>query len=48
MNSQIEMAKYFLDNKIWTGIKLKTAKMRISDVVNGNFPDYKGYTFQKV
>ena len=47
MNSQIEMAKYFLDNKIWTGIKLKTAKMRISDVVNGNFPDYKGYTFQK-
>ena len=46
-DSQIEMAKYFLDNKIWTGIKLKTARLRISDVANGNFPNYKGYTFIK-
>ena len=26
----------------------KSAKLRISDIVNGNFPDYKGYTFQKI
>lgn len=45
--SQIEAAKYLLDNQIWTGIKLKTARLRISDVVNGNFPDYKGFTFER-
>lgn len=45
--SQIEAANYFIDNKIWTGIKLKTAKLRISDVVNGNFPHYKNYTFER-
>ena len=47
-DSQIEAANYFLENKIWTNIKLKTAKLRISDVVRGAFPDYKGYTFEKV
>lgn len=47
-NSQTECAEYFLNEKIWTGIKLKTAKLRISDVVNGNFPHYKNYTFKKV
>ena len=46
--SQTECAKYFLDNNIWTNIKLKTAKLRISDVVNGNFPHYKNYTFKPV
>lgn len=43
--SGVDAAKYFIDNKIWTGIKLKTAKLRISDVVRGVFPHYKGYTF---
>lgn len=47
-NSQVEAANYFIDNQIWTGIKLKTAKLRISDVVRGYFKDYKGYTFQKI
>lgn len=47
-DSQIECAKYFLENNIWTGIKLKTAKLRISDVVCGVFPNYKGYSFQKI
>lgn len=47
-NSQVEAANYFIDNQIWTGIKLKTAKLRISDVVRGYFTDYRGYTFQKV
>ena len=47
-NTQIEAANYFIDNKIWTGIKLKTAKLRISDIIRGVFPDYKGYTFIKV
>lgn len=47
-NSQIEAANYMIDNNIWTGIKLKTAKLRISDIVRGAFPDYKGYTFIKV
>ena len=46
-NSQIEAAQYMVDNKIW-GVTLKTAKLRISDVVRGIFPHYKGYTFQKV
>lgn len=43
--SGMDAAKYFIDNKIWTGIKLKTAKLRVSDVVRGVFPNYKGYTF---
>lgn len=43
--SVIDTAKYFIDNKIWTGIKLKTASLRVSDVVRGVFPQYKGYTF---
>lgn len=45
--SQSNAAEYFIQNKIWTGIKLKTAKCRISDIVNDVFPDYKGYTFTK-
>lgn len=45
--SQAQAAQYFIDKKIWVGIKLKTAKLRISDVVNSNFPDYKGYTFER-
>lgn len=47
-DSQVEAAKYFIDNNIWTGIKLKTAKLRISDIVRGAFQEYKGYTFQKL
>ena len=43
--SGTDAAKYFIDNKIWTGIKLKTAKLRVSDVVRGVFPHYRGYTF---
>ena len=46
-NSQIEAANYMIDNKIWK-VTLKTAKLRISDVVRGVFPGYKGYTFIKV
>lgn len=47
-NSQAEAAEYFVSNKIWGSIKLKTAKLRISDVVRGYFPDYKGYTFKQI
>jgi len=47
-NSQVEAAEYFINNQIWRGIKLKTAKLRISDIVRGAFPDYRGYTFQKI
>lgn len=47
-NSQIEAANYFVDNGIWPRIKVKTAKLRISNVVNGSFPDYRGYTFIRV
>ena len=46
-DSQAQAAEYFIQNKIWTRIKLKTAKCRISDIVNGVFPDYRGYTFIK-
>lgn len=42
-----EAAIYMIDNKIWQGIKLKTAKLRISNVINGYFPDYRGYTFER-
>ena len=44
--SQEKAAKYMIDNNIWK-VKLKTAKLRISDVVRGVYPDYKGYTFIK-
>ena len=47
-NSQAECAEYFLNEGLWTDIKLKTAKLRISDVVNGYFPHYKNYTFKAV
>lgn len=47
-NSQIEAAKYFVENGIWPRIKVKTAKLRISNVINGDFQDYRGYTFTKV
>ena len=43
--SETEAAKYFIDNKIWTDIKVKTARLRISDVINGIFPNYRNYTF---
>ena len=43
-NSQIEAARYMVDNKLWK-VTAKTARLRISDVVRGIFPDYKGYTF---
>ena len=44
-DSQTDAAQYMIDNGIWQKIKLKTARLRISDVVNGHFPDYHGYTF---
>lgn len=47
-DSQKAAAQYFLDKGIWSGITLKTARLRISDVVRGYFPDYRGYTFEKV
>ena len=47
-NSQKEAAQYMLENNYWTGIKLKTARLRISDIINGVFPNYKGYSFKKL
>lgn len=47
-NSIDEAAKYFIDNEIWVNIKLKTAKLRISDIVRGAFQAYKGYSFKEV
>ena len=46
--SGVKAAEYFVSKGIWTGIKIKTARLRISDVVNGIFPHYRNYTFQKV
>lgn len=46
--SGVAAATYLVENKIWTGIKIKTAKLRISDVINGIFPHYRNYTFEKV
>lgn len=42
-----EAGRYMVDNGYWT-VKLKTARCRISDIVNGIFPDYKGYSFTKI
>lgn len=44
--SSTDCAKYLLENNIWTGIKLKTAKCRISDILNGIFTEYKGLSFR--
>ena len=46
--SMAEAGNYFINNNIWRGITVKTARLRISDVVRGVFPDYRGYTFQEV
>lgn len=46
-DSQVEAARYMIDNNLWK-VTLKTAKLRISDVVRGIFPNYKGYTFIKI
>lgn len=45
--SQTEAAEYMIKHSLWRKIKLKTALLRISDIVNGNFPSYKGYTFER-
>ena len=45
-DSQAEMAEYLVKTR-WPDIKIKTAKLRISDVVRGVFPQYRGLTFQK-
>lgn len=47
-DSQISAAKYFVDKKLFGNVKLKTARLRISDIVQGYFPDYKGYCFEFV
>ena len=41
-------AAYLVENNIWTGIKIKTAKLRISDILNGIFPHYRNYTFERI
>lgn len=46
--SQKECAEYLINNNIWTNIKLKTAILKISNVVNNDFPSYKGYSFQRI
>lgn len=45
--NQAEAARYFIDNGLWQKMKLKTAKCRISDIINGYFSNYLGYTFEE-
>ena len=47
-DSQKKAAQYMIDNGYWKGIKLKTARLRLSDIINGIFPEYKGYSFSKI
>lgn len=47
-DSCAEAARYLVDNKIWAGIKVKTARCRISDVLNDIFPHYRNFTFERV
>lgn len=44
-NSLEEAARYMVENRYWSGIKTKTAKIRILDILNGVFADYEGFTF---
>lgn len=43
-NSQVEASQYFIEN-IWPDLKLKTIKLRISDIINSRIDNYRGYTF---
>ena len=43
-DSQIEAAQFMIDNKYWN-ISLKTARLRISDLVNLKLQEYHGYSF---
>lgn len=45
-NSQVEAAQYMIDNKLWD-VSLKTARLRITDLVNNKIEKYKGYSFSK-
>lgn len=47
-DSQTIAARYMIDNNIWTKIKLKTAKLRISDIIRGVASEYRGYEFKEV
>lgn len=47
-DSQIDAARYMIEKGYWSGIKLKTGRLRLSDIVNGIFPDYKGYSFKRI
>ena len=47
-DSQKKAAQYMIDNGYWPGIKLKTARLRLSDLINGLFDNYKGYSFKKI
>lgn len=47
-DSQKKAAQYMIDAGYWKGIKLKTARLRLSDIINGIFPEYKGYSFSKI
>lgn len=46
--SCIECAKYLVENNIWKDIKVKTARCRISDILNGIFENYRGLTFKEI
>lgn len=35
-----------IDNKLWD-VSLKTARLRITDLVNNKIEKYKGYSFSK-
>ena len=41
-------AKYFIDNKIWGNIKVKTAARYISNTADGFSSNYRNYTFKRV
>jgi group I intron endonuclease len=47
-DSQTEAACYMIEKGYWGGIKLKTGKLRLSDIINGIFPNYKGYSFKRI
>lgn len=47
-NSSEEAAQYMLDNSFWSGIKLKTARTKIDNIINKIFNSYKGYSFEYI
>jgi len=44
--SVTDTANFFVVKKLWGKMKVKTAKLRVGDILRGYYREYMGYTFQ--